>query len=62
MTMTTDQIQRNWNQDISKLRAQWGELSDEDLDRIETRRERILDEILAYYAIEDGSLGRAAGS
>ncbi len=50
--MNWDQIEGNWMQIKGRARAQWGELTDNDLDQIEGRREQLLGKIQERYGIE----------
>ncbi len=39
--MAWDQIKGNWKQFRGRVREKWGELTDDDLDRIDGRREQL---------------------
>jgi uncharacterized protein YjbJ (UPF0337 family) len=40
--MTWDEIKGNWRQQKGRLKEKWGELTDDDLDRIEGKRDQLL--------------------
>ena len=40
--MTWDEIKGNWRQQKGRLKEKWGELTDDDLDRIDGKREQLL--------------------
>ena len=39
--MNWDQMKGNWKEFKGKMREQWGELTDDDLDKIQGRREQL---------------------
>ena len=39
--MNWDQMNGNWKEFKGKMREQWGELTDDDLDKIQGRREQL---------------------
>lgn len=43
------QIKGEWNQIKGKIKEQWGDLTDDDLDRIEGRRDRLIGLIQERY-------------
>jgi uncharacterized protein YjbJ (UPF0337 family) len=47
--MNWDQIQGNWMQFKGKVRQKWGQLTDDDLDRIEGRQEELAGLIQERY-------------
>lgn len=47
--MNTDQIEGKWHQIKGSVRARWGKLTDDDLDRIAGNRELLLGEIQERY-------------
>lgn len=49
--MNWDQIQGNWRQLKGKIKANWGDLTDDDLDSIDGRREELLGRIQKAYGI-----------
>jgi len=49
--MNWDQIQGNWKQLKGKVKANWGDLTDDDLDVIEGRREELLGKLQKAYGI-----------
>jgi len=46
-----DQIQGNWRQLKGKVKANWGDLTDDDLDVIDGRREELLGKLQKAYGI-----------
>jgi len=49
--MNWDQIQGNWKQAIGKAKAQWGKLTDDDLDVVAGRREQLAGKIQERYGV-----------
>ncbi|MER9891341.1 CsbD family protein [Mesorhizobium sp. M0119] len=49
--MNWDQIKGKWTQFKGKAKEQWGDLTDDDLDRIEGNREQLLGRIQERYGI-----------
>jgi len=49
--MNWDRIQGNWKQVIGKAKAQWGKLTDDDLDVVAGRREQLAGKIQERYGI-----------
>ncbi len=49
--MNWDRIEGNWKQFKGKVHAQWGKLTDDDLDVIEGRREELAGRIQEVYGI-----------
>jgi len=49
--MNWDQIQGNWRQLKGKIQANWGDLTDDDLDRIGGRREELMGKLQKAYGI-----------
>lgn len=49
--MNWDQIEGNWKQFKGKVKAEWGELTDDDLDVIEGRREQLVGLIQERYGV-----------
>ncbi|UTF59031.1 CsbD family protein [Gilvimarinus sp. DA14] len=47
--MNQDQLEGNWHKLKGSAQAQWGKLTDDDLDRIEGNREKLEGEIQAKY-------------
>ncbi|MEZ4457333.1 MAG: CsbD family protein [Gemmatimonadales bacterium] len=47
--MTWDQIKGNWKQFRGSAKEQWGKLTDDDLDRIEGKREQLEGAIQTRY-------------
>jgi uncharacterized protein YjbJ (UPF0337 family) len=49
--MNWDQIEGNWRQLAGKAKAKWGDLTDDDLDKVEGRREELIGRIQERYGI-----------
>lgn len=49
--MNWDRIEGNWKQFKGKARAQWGELTDDDLERIDGRREQLVGVLRERYGM-----------
>lgn len=49
--MNWDRIQGNWKQVVGKAKAQWGKLTDDDLDVVAGRREQLAGKIRERYGI-----------
>jgi uncharacterized protein YjbJ (UPF0337 family) len=49
--MNWDRIQGNWKQVAGKAKAQWGKLTDDDLDVVAGRREQLAGRIQERYGI-----------
>ncbi len=49
--MNWDRIEGNWKQAKGKAKEQWGRLTDDHLDIIDGRRERLLGQIQESYGI-----------
>jgi uncharacterized protein YjbJ (UPF0337 family) len=49
--MTWDQIEHRWIRIKGQIQEQWARLSDEDLDRIRGKRERLLGRIQELYGV-----------
>jgi uncharacterized protein YjbJ (UPF0337 family) len=49
--MGWDQIKGNWKQFKGKVKERWGELTDDDFDRIEGQREQLIGRIQECYGI-----------
>lgn len=47
--MNWDQIEGNWKQMKGKARAKWGDLTDDELDQVEGRREQLVGVIQERY-------------
>jgi uncharacterized protein YjbJ (UPF0337 family) len=50
--MNWDRIEGNWKQFTGKARERWGELTDDDLDRIRGKREQLEGLIQKAYGIQ----------
>jgi uncharacterized protein YjbJ (UPF0337 family) len=51
--MDWQHIERNWKQVKAKIKEKWGKLTDEDLDAIAGRRNRLEDRIHKRYGFAD---------
>ncbi|MFL6714696.1 MAG: CsbD family protein [Sulfurifustis sp.] len=49
--MDWNQIEGNWKQFKGKIKAKWGDLTDDDLDLINGRREELLGKIQKAYGV-----------
>jgi uncharacterized protein YjbJ (UPF0337 family) len=49
--MNWDQVQGNWKQLKGKARQMWGDLTDEELDVIEGKREELIGRVQARYGL-----------
>ena len=49
--MNWDQIQGNWKQFQGKLKETWGDLTDDDVARIEGSQEKLIGRIQARYGV-----------
>ena len=47
--MTWDEIKGNWRNYKGRLKEKWGELTDDDLDRIEGKRDQLLGTLQNRY-------------
>lgn len=47
--MNRDEFEGQWHQVKGSLRSQWGKLTDDDVERIEGNREKLVGEIQARY-------------
>ena len=47
--MNRDRIEGSWRELKGKIKAQWGELTDDELDRIDGRREELLGTLQKKY-------------
>lgn len=50
--MNWDRIEGNWKQFTGQVQAKWGELTDDDLDVINGRRDQLVGKIQERYGIE----------
>lgn len=50
--MNWDQIEGNWKQVKGKARAKWGDLTDDDVDSVNGRREQLIGKIQERYGME----------
>ncbi len=49
--MNRNQIEGNWMQIKGKVKEQWGKLTDDDLDRIDGRRDQLVGRLQESYGI-----------
>jgi uncharacterized protein YjbJ (UPF0337 family) len=49
--MNWDQIRGNWQQAKGDLKVRWGKLTDDDLDRIEGERDKLVGRLQELYGI-----------
>lgn len=49
--MNWDQIKGNWNQAKGKVKETWGDLTDDDLTRIEGRRDQLVGRVQERYGV-----------
>ena len=47
--MNSDQFEGQWHQFKGSVKAQWGKLTDDDIDRIEGNREKLAGKIQSEY-------------
>lgn len=47
--MTWDEIKGNWRNYTGRLKEKWGELTDDDLDRIDGRKDQLLGTLQSKY-------------
>ncbi len=50
--MNWDQIEGNWKQVKGKARAKWGDLTDDDVDSVNGRRDELVGKIQERYGME----------
>jgi uncharacterized protein YjbJ (UPF0337 family) len=50
--MTWDQMEGKWKQLTGRVREKWGELTDDDVDVIAGKRDRLLGKLQERYAIK----------
>jgi uncharacterized protein YjbJ (UPF0337 family) len=60
--MNWDRIEGNWKQVKGRAKAQWGKLTDDDLDVIEGRREQLVGKIQERYGLARDDAERRADS
>lgn len=49
--MNWDQIKGNWTEYKGKIKAKWGDLTDDDLDRMEGKRDELVGKIQQRYGV-----------
>ena len=49
--MNWDQIQGNWKQAVGKVKEQWGQLTDDDIDVVAGRRDQLAGKIQERYGV-----------
>jgi len=60
--MNWDQIRGNWKQLKGSARKAWGDLTDDDLDKIEGERERLVGKIQERYGVAKAEAERRVDS
>jgi len=50
--MNSDQLQGNWKQLRGKVQEAWGDLTNDDLDRIEGKRDQLVGAVQERYGME----------
>ena len=50
--MNWDQVSGNWKQMKGKVREKWGDLTDDDLDRIAGVRDQLVGRVQARYGVQ----------
>jgi len=60
--MNWDRIEGNWKQLKGKAQEQWGKLTDDDIDVIAGRRERLAGKVQERYGIAKGEAERQVAS
>src|SRR6187431_1690266 len=50
-TMNWDTVKGDWKQFRGKIKEQWGKLTDDDLDRIEGKRDQLLGAVQKRYGL-----------
>jgi uncharacterized protein YjbJ (UPF0337 family) len=60
--MNWDRIEGNWKQMKGRAKAQWGKLTDDDLDVIEGRRDQLVGKLQERYGIARDDAERRADS
>lgn len=56
--MNNDRIQGNWKQLSGKLKARWGDLTDDDLQRADGNREYLVGKLQERYGIAKDEAAR----
>ena len=56
--MNWDRIEGNWKQIVGKAKAQWGKLTDDDLDVVAGRRDQLAGKIQERYGIAKDEVER----
>ena len=51
LAMDWSRIEGNWNQLKGKIKEQWGNLTDDDLDQISGKREQLIGKIQDRYSV-----------
>lgn len=58
--MNRNQIEGNWKQFKGRAREKWGELTNDDLDEIQGRRERLVGKLQERYGKTEAEASREA--
>jgi uncharacterized protein YjbJ (UPF0337 family) len=59
--MNWDTVKGDWKQFRGKIKEQWGKLTDDDLDRIEGKRDQLLGAVQKRYGLAKGEAERQIG-
>jgi uncharacterized protein YjbJ (UPF0337 family) len=60
--MNWDIVEGNWKQFRGRLQEQWGELTDDDLDRIDGKRDQLLGRLQEKYGLTKDEASRRLDS
>lgn len=56
--MNWDEIKGNWKQFKGSARKKWGDLTDDDLDKVQGERERLVGKLQERYGVAKGEAER----
>ncbi|AKH37591.1 MULTISPECIES: CsbD family protein [Nitrosomonas] len=59
--MNWDQVEGNWKQFIGKVKEQWGELTDDECDKIAGKRDQLVGNIQKKYGISKEEAEKQVG-
>ncbi|HET6469048.1 MAG TPA: CsbD family protein [Geminicoccaceae bacterium] len=60
--MNWEQVKGNWNQMQGRIKQKWGDLTDDDLTRIEGRRDELIGRLQERYGIAKEEAERQVGA
>jgi uncharacterized protein YjbJ (UPF0337 family) len=60
--MAWDRVQGNWKQFKGEVKEQWGKLTDEELDQIEGKRDKLIGRLQERYSIAKAEAKRQVSS